>query len=108
MDAPDAPADAGPTRCAADGDCLVPGSRCLGSGAERYCGRSCAAGSPYGTACPTGYACSGTAGAETCQPAACSDMIDADGDGFPGFPSDPGCTSISDGDETDNCPSGLR
>ena len=56
--------------------------------------------------CPTGYACSGTAGAETCQPAACSDTIDADGDGFPGFPSDPGCTSISDGDETDNCPSG--
>ncbi|MCC6625702.1 MAG: hypothetical protein IT385_30990 [Deltaproteobacteria bacterium] len=45
--------------CSADADCLVPGSRCLGAGAERYCGRSCVAGSPYGTSCPTGWACVG-------------------------------------------------
>ncbi|MBP8811854.1 MAG: hypothetical protein KBG48_36145 [Kofleriaceae bacterium] len=56
--------------------------------------------------CSTGFACTGTAGAETCQPAACNDTTDADGDGFPGFPTDPGCTSISDGDEADDCPSG--
>jgi hypothetical protein len=56
--------------------------------------------------CPTGFACSGAAGAETCQPAACNDTVDADGDTFPGYPSDPGCTSISDGDETDTCPTG--
>ncbi|MBK9029818.1 MAG: hypothetical protein IPL61_00495 [Myxococcales bacterium] len=56
--------------------------------------------------CPSGYACGGAVGMETCQPAACNDAIDADGDGFPGYPTDPGCTSISDGDETDDCPSG--
>ncbi len=56
--------------------------------------------------CPTGYACTGAAGAATCQPAACNDQIDADGDGFPGYPSDPGCTSTNDGDESDDCPSG--
>ena len=56
--------------------------------------------------CPTGYSCAGAAGTETCAPAACNDTVDADGDGFPGYPTDPGCTSPSDGDETDNCPSG--
>ncbi len=56
--------------------------------------------------CNTGYACTGAAGAETCSPAACNDTIDQDGDGFPGYPSDPGCTSPSDGDESDDCPSG--
>jgi large repetitive protein len=56
--------------------------------------------------CNTGFSCSGAAGMETCTPAACNDTMDADGDGFPGFPSDPGCTSTSDGDETDDCPSG--
>ncbi len=53
--------------------------------------------------CGTGYACTGAAGTATCQPAACNDAVDADGDGLPGYPSDPGCTSISDGDETDDC-----
>jgi|JI10StandDraft_1071094.scaffolds.fasta_scaffold03329_6 hypothetical protein len=57
-------------------------------------------------ACPSGYSCQGTAGAETCQPAACNDAIDADGDGFGGYPADPGCVSPSDNDETDACPSG--
>jgi hypothetical protein len=56
--------------------------------------------------CNTGYACTGTAGAETCNPAACNDAIDDDGDGFPGYPTDPGCTSTSDGTETDTCPAG--
>lgn len=56
--------------------------------------------------CNTGYACTGAAGAETCSPAACNDTTDADGDGLPGYPSDPGCTSTSDGDESDDCPSG--
>ncbi len=53
--------------------------------------------------CNTGFACTGTAGAETCNPAACNDATDADGDGLPGYPNDPGCTSTSDGDETDTC-----
>jgi hypothetical protein len=37
---------------------------------------------------------------------ACNDDIDADGDGFLGYPTDPGCTSIFDKDEVDDCPSG--
>ncbi|MFO0744782.1 MAG: NADP-dependent oxidoreductase [Myxococcota bacterium] len=55
--------------CTADADCLVPGSRCLGSGAERFCGRSCASGSPYGTSCPTGYQCADQGGGDRqCAP----------------------------------------
>jgi hypothetical protein len=38
--------------------------------------------------------------------AACNDMVDADGDGANGFPTDPGCTSADDNDEADDCPSG--
>ena len=57
--------------------------------------------------CGTGYGCSGAPGSATCQPTACNDTVDEDGDGAPGFPSDPGCTSISDDDETDTCPSGA-
>jgi hypothetical protein len=57
-------------------------------------------------ACPVGFACGGPAGAETCEPAACNNATDEDGDGFPGYPNDPGCTSPSDGDEVDDCPSG--
>jgi len=53
--------------CQDDGDCLVPGSRCLGTGADRYCGRSCAAGSPYGVSCPLGYVCGGGNDAQ-CMP----------------------------------------
>lgn len=56
--------------------------------------------------CADGSTCKGTAGARTCQPAACADMVDADGDGKPGFPTDPGCSSPSDDDETDMCPNG--
>ncbi|MEZ4402634.1 MAG: hypothetical protein R3B06_21615 [Kofleriaceae bacterium] len=56
--------------------------------------------------CPSGYACAGPAGSEVCTPAACNDAIDADGDGFPGYPTDPGCTGPNDNDETDDCPTG--
>jgi hypothetical protein len=59
-----------------------------------------------GLTCSAGYACSGTMGARTCNLTACNDNTDADGDGKVGFPTDPGCTSTSDNDETDNCPSG--
>ncbi|KAB2906679.1 MAG: hypothetical protein F9K40_06205, partial [Kofleriaceae bacterium] len=56
--------------------------------------------------CPDAHACIGAPGAETCEPAACNDPIDQDGDGFPGYPTDPGCTDVSDPDESDDCPSG--
>ncbi|MDB4954666.1 MAG: cell surface receptor domain protein [Myxococcales bacterium] len=56
--------------------------------------------------CGAGYACNGTMGSRTCTPAACHDGIDNDGDGKTDFPLDPGCTNISDNDETDGCPSG--
>ncbi|MCB9563867.1 MAG: hypothetical protein H6708_26020 [Kofleriaceae bacterium] len=53
-------------------------------------------------ACPTGYPCDGA----ICAPPACGNTIDEDGDGFAGFPDDPGCTSALDPDETDDCPDG--
>ena len=56
--------------------------------------------------CATGYACQGAAGAEVCAPAACNDAIDQDGDGHVGYPDDPGCSSPSDPDESDDCPAG--
>ncbi|MBN2359247.1 MAG: hypothetical protein JXR83_07315 [Deltaproteobacteria bacterium] len=48
--------------CRGDGDCLAPGSRCLELEEGSFCGRSCAAGSPYGTDCPIGYLCDAAAG----------------------------------------------
>jgi hypothetical protein len=36
----------------------------------------------------------------------CNDGVDNDGDGFIGFPADPGCTSADDADESDDCPDG--
>jgi len=71
-------------------------------------GASCTAATTLGGAitCPSGETCGGTAGAETCRPAACNDAIDADGDGFNGFPTDPGCTDPNDNDEADDCPTG--
>jgi len=56
--------------------------------------------------CGLGFTCKGPAGSRTCLPASCSDGIDNDGDGIADFPSDPGCASQSDDDETDDCPSG--
>src|SRR6185295_16977193 len=61
-------------------------------------GEACDAADAY-FVCTTGYAC--TAG--TCQPAACNDGLDNDGDTrIDDF--DPGCADISDGDETDPVP----
>lgn len=54
--------------------------------------------------CEAGFACDGT---NTCVSAACNDGIDNDGDTFTDFPNDPGCDSISDSDETDDCPNGA-
>ena len=62
--------------------------------------------SPWFTCATAGFACTGAPGVATCVPAACNDAMDQDGDGFPGFPTDPGCTSTNDGDETDDCPNG--
>jgi hypothetical protein len=56
--------------------------------------------------CTSGYACKGTMGSRTCQPAVCADGIDNDVDGHADYPMDPGCASPSDDDETDDCPSG--
>lgn len=52
--------------------------------------------------CAMGYACKGTMGSRTCQPAACSDGIsNNDGDTKIDFPFDPGCSDPADDDETD-------
>ena len=53
--------------------------------------------------CPSGYACKGVTGSKTCALAACHDGIDNDGDGKTDYPQDPGCSSPSDDDETDDC-----
>ncbi|MEZ4399059.1 MAG: hypothetical protein R3B06_03525 [Kofleriaceae bacterium] len=42
----------------------------------------------------------------TCQPPACADGRDDDGDGRTDYPADPGCQSPTDDDEADDCPSG--
>src|SRR6185369_6800793 len=49
--------------------------------------------------CSTGYACKGTVGSRTCQPALCADGIDNDGDGKIDYPADPGCDSSADDTE---------
>jgi hypothetical protein len=49
--------------------------------------------------CNTGYACKGTVGSRTCQPALCSDGIDNDSDGKTDYPFDPGCDSPADDTE---------
>jgi large repetitive protein len=49
--------------------------------------------------CDTGYACKGTVGSRTCQPALCSDGIDNDMDGLIDYPADPGCDSPADDSE---------
>ncbi len=52
--------------------------------------------------CETGYSCQ----SGTCQVAVCNDGVDNDGDGLTDFPFDPGCDTLSDNDETDDCPTG--
>jgi hypothetical protein len=51
--------------------------------------------------CNVGYACKGTTGSRTCQPALCSDGLDNDGDNAIDFPFDPGCSSPADDTEPD-------
>lgn len=55
-----------------------------------------------GFVCEPGYSCAGN----VCAPAACNNGIDDDGDMLGDYPNDPGCTSVSDGDESDDCPAG--
>jgi hypothetical protein len=74
--------------------------------AELYPNASCTPGDPN-FICGSGFACVGAPGAETCEVSACNDNIDQDGDGFSGFPNDPGCENASDNDEADNCPAGV-
>jgi hypothetical protein len=50
--------------------------------------------------CNIGYACKGTTGSKTCQPANCSDGNDNDNDGKIDYPFDPGCLDASDNTET--------
>ncbi len=58
--------------------------------------------------CDTGTTCRGAAGAERCSPGVCNDTVDDDGRGDgTGFPTDPGCTSVADTDEADDCPTGT-
>jgi len=40
---------------------------------------------------------------KSCQKHVCGDGVDDDGDGKNDFPQDPGCTSLDDDDESDNC-----
>lgn len=52
--------------------------------------------------CDLGYACQGTAGSKTCQPAACYDGVsNSDDDTLIDYPNDPGCDSPGDNNETD-------
>ncbi|MCP4445174.1 MAG: hypothetical protein GY811_07520 [Myxococcales bacterium] len=66
-------------------------------------GAACTPGEP-GFVCTPGFTCR----TNTCVVAACNDAVDGDNDSDGnGFPNDPGCDSISDDDESDNCPSGA-
>ncbi|MBM4396691.1 MAG: hypothetical protein FJ087_13505 [Deltaproteobacteria bacterium] len=55
--------------CAEDANCGAAGNLCLDLAGGRFCGRDCAEGSLFGTACPTGYACTDVAGKGQCLPA---------------------------------------
>ena len=50
--------------------------------------------------CPTYAPCNGS----ICEPPACDDGVDNDGDGEADFPADPGCQTDVDDDEADGCP----
>ena len=54
--------------------------------------------------CSVGFACSGPAGARTCNMAQCLDGFDNNGDGRVDYPDDPGCSSFSDDSEDTVCP----
>ncbi|MEM9489306.1 MAG: hypothetical protein AAGC55_09185, partial [Myxococcota bacterium] len=55
--------------------------------------------------CDAGLSCD--SGTMTCVAAACDNGVDDDADGASDFPADPGCTSPSDDDESDDCPAGM-
>ncbi|MGE0547778.1 MAG: hypothetical protein AB7O24_15970 [Kofleriaceae bacterium] len=56
--------------------------------------------------CDWRYQCKGLPGSQTCQPGLCGDGLDNDGDGAVDYPYDPGCASLGDETEDDDCPSG--
>ena len=59
--------------CETDDDCIGPGSRCLLLDSdERACGRDCGPESPYGQACPAGYACADSQCRPTADTCLCS------------------------------------
>ncbi len=61
---------------------------------------------PNAVTCGTGLVCRIPLGGaqNVCSKPMCSDGVDDDGDGKNDFPTDPGCTSPDDNDETDSCP----
>jgi hypothetical protein len=63
-------------------------------------GGTCIAGD-MSFVCEAGTTCGASA---TCEPAACNDGADNDGDGDVDYPNDAGCIGISDADETDPVP----
>jgi hypothetical protein len=52
--------------------------------------------------CDTGFVCA----VNTCVPTDCNNGVDDDGDGRMDFPDDPGCVTVADIDESDDCPAG--
>jgi hypothetical protein len=92
-------------QCATDKDCAGgwcdTNAGCLGT-CRAFVPES---GACSGTdVCAPGTACNGTA----CVSASgqCGDGVDNDGDGKNGYPFDPGCSSITDPTELDDCPLG--
>ena len=76
--------------CASDGDCPAPGDRCLDEPSGSYCGRDCAAGSVWGSAC------TGQTGVQGCCPDGW--LCQPDEDGPPQCrPVSGTCTCIEDG-----------
>jgi len=61
---------------------------------------------PTATTCGTGLVCRIPLGGtmNLCEQPMCNDGVDDDGDGKNDYPTDPGCTSPDDNDETDTCP----
>ncbi len=69
-------------------------------------GEACSTGSQCGPGLVCRTPLGGTTGMKCSKPM-CSDGVDDDGDAKFDFPTDPGCDSATDNDETDTCPSGA-